>query len=166
MKNWNKTRILYLALGILVALNGVTLFIVLRNGNTGQGNGQRPHMRPMEYLIDAVKMDEAQQAAYRQLAEKHHQYLDSMQPASQASRHDFFALISSDAPDSVWQAAQDRMDGYKRQLDDRTFRHFREVSRLLRPDQIPAFNEAVVEILRKPPPRRQGGKDGPPHPRH
>lgn len=166
MNNWNKQRILYIALGIMVALNVGTLFFVLRNGNQEQNGPKKPHGPPMQYLIEAVKMDEAQQAAYRQLAEKHHHYLDSMQPLSQASRHDFFALISTDAPDSVWQAAQDRMDAYKRQLDDRTFRHFREVSRLLRPDQIPAFNEAVVEILRKPPPRRRGNGEGPPPRRH
>lgn len=152
-----KHTILWTVLLLMAILNAITLYLYLQTGKKEGTNSHRPGP-PEQYLVEAVGMDDQQAQQYQDLAKTHRAFLDSMQSISLSSRLDFFALISTEAPDSVWQAAQAQMDSIKHVLDDRTFRHFRTVSQLLRQDQLPAFQEAVVKILRRPPPGHRDRK--------
>ena len=160
MENKSKLRIISIALVLLVLLNGVTLFMLVRQ-NSGNGNEQNPrHERPEDYLVRAAGFDADQEKLYREMAASHKSFLDSMQPHCLGSRADFFSLMATDEPDSVWQTAQLKMEDCRHLVDARTFAHFRKVKELCRAEQLPDFEEAVKELSRRPPPKPSGEHHG------
>lgn len=131
---------------------GIALLLLLNIGTLVFMWANRPPERgargPFMFLVKATNMDEAQQAAYRQLRNVHHAKVEAFQKQNREIRGQLFSLLAQKAEsDPEVQQLTDSIAVLKRQEELLTFEHFRRVREICRPDQQAKFDAAIGEAI-------------------
>jgi hypothetical protein len=158
-----RQRWLLVLVAILLLTNIATLSIYwIKKPNhvdgPGRDNGNR-EKRMGQFLVDQMKFDDTQAAAYWKLRDSmiasQRQVVDSMRNAKKS----FFDLLNQPgATDSALIARSNEIAELQKRLDLATFRHFKNVRAICRPDQLEKFDTVIKEIVNRMTPFRRMGK--------
>lgn len=126
---------------------------------------RKPHRRdfspPWMIFSERIGFDSQQQAKFDSLRTIHMATLDSLRQASVPMRLQLFGLMDSAALDTTrFVLLLDSITQNRREQEQRTFEHFREVRTICRPDQLDKFKEAMRDVSKfmSKPPHHKGGK--------
>jgi len=147
-------RFYKIAIALLLLLNIGTLAFMWAHRPPPPGS-RGPYM----FIVKATGMDDAQQAAYRQLRDAHRAEMDEYRTQNSQIRRQLFDLLAqNDEKASQVQQLTDSIATVKRQEELLTFEHFRRVREICRPDQQARFDAAIGEAVQSMgphgPPRR------------
>lgn len=161
MKDTNKYKILWAAIGVLLLLNiGLLVWITFfSNGNLAQ---------PKRLFLEAeLKFDEKQTEVYRKLRHEHAQQMRSLRESVRAMKEAYYADLKETISDDSLKARANRIESKMVEADVITFRHFQEVRQMCTPAQQKHFDEVVIDLIRsieRPGPPRGGPHQGGPPP--
>lgn len=158
----SKTKFLTIALILLLALNGVTLFIVFH-----MHLGQRQHEMhnddkgPANFIVESLKLDADQQKQFADLRQQHQAFARNIHEEGKKLHDEYFDLLKTDNPDK---AKVDSIAGlisaHQKELELFTFGHFQKLRAICRDDQKKLFDQTIDELA-----KQVGGPlhpDGPP----
>lgn len=161
----NQTRLLTWAVVGLLLLNLGTLgYLALRpRGLHPPGlPGGPPPDGPAALIIDRLQFDEAQQAQYRTLVDRHRQASARLAELSTELHQRYYKLLSRAQPDTAAAQSLSRQIAANQQaIAELNFAHFAQIRALCRPEQLPAFTrllDDLTHLFRNAP----GAKPGPP----
>ncbi len=144
-----------IAIAVLLLLNIATLTFLWTHRPPPPGS-----RGPFMFLVKATDMDDAQQAAYRQLRDAHRSKVEAFQKQNSQIRGQLIDLLAQkDENDPAVQQLVDSIGVVKRQEELLMFEHFRRVREICRPDQQVKFDAAIGEAIQSMappgrPPRR------------
>lgn len=153
MKN-NSTRILAIAVILLLAVNGTMLYFMLRGRGHGD-MGKRPEGKggPIEMMIKEMGMNDQQQKDFQRLKDEHFNKMKPLADSIRAAKTAFFSLVKDDkASDSLINAYEQRIRTLQTDADKMTFSHFRTVRALFTAEQQKKFDEFVQKMMQRPGP--------------
>ena len=167
MKN-NYTRILSIAVILLLIVNGVMLYFILKGRNHGD-NFKRNDGKggPIEMMKKEMGMTDQQQKDFDQMKEDHFNNMKPLADSIRAAKTAFFGLVKdASASDSVIDAAGLKIRELQTRADKMTFDHFRKVRNIFTADQQKKFDDFVSKMMQRPGPggwrRDTTRKQGPP----
>lgn len=174
------SRSVWIAIVVLGLMNVVMALVLwgpmdaLRPRPHGPDGALPRGPEPFSFLVDMVRMDDAQQSRYRDLRDAHREAVAPLRERVRELRRTLFDHLP--AGDMRRESAElDSIAVVQRQADSITLAHFRTVRGILRADQHPRFDAVIGEMARMmntpPPPRKMSdgpptGHDGPPPPPH
>ncbi|TBX66993.1 periplasmic heavy metal sensor [Flavobacterium silvisoli] len=156
-----KTKLLTIAVIGLLLLNLATLGFLFLNGP----KGHRPPMegppmgrpKPRTIIIDQLHFDALQQKEYDQLIEWHQATISQLDRNIRQTKR---ALYSQLMQTEVNLKAKDSLiavlNGYQKQVEATHFKHFEDIKKLCRQDQLKDFNDLTEELARIFAPKPQG----------
>jgi Spy/CpxP family protein refolding chaperone len=158
MKN-NTTRILTIAVILLLVANIALVFIIMR-GRKGpdRRDGRKD---PSEMMSKELNMTDQQEKDFKSLKEAHFKNVKPLFDSIRASKTAFFSLIKDpNVSDSLINASEQQVLSQQARLDKLTFDHFKRVRALFTPEQLPRYDSFINKMMDR---RRGGdrqGKDG------
>jgi Spy/CpxP family protein refolding chaperone len=164
MNNSTNNRWLSVVTLLLLTANIVTLALLWTNKTR-----HKEEVRPMpsggqvfEFLTHELKLDSAQQGAYKKLRDEHQAGQRGLQDNIRKTKDALFSLLKQPSvPDSLVHAYSRKAVEADQQLDEFTFRHFQKLRAICNAEQQKRFDEIIQEALhRMAPPRRQGPPPG------
>jgi len=157
MKENNKYKILWVAIGVLLLLNiGLLVWMAFfSNGSFAQ---------PKRLFLETeLKFDEKQTEVYRKLRREHAQQMRGMRDEVKAMKEAYFKdLAQANISDDTLRARAKRIESKMADADVITFRHFQQVRQMCTPAQQKHFDEVVIDLIRSI--ERPGGPRGGPRP--
>ena len=163
MKENSKYRILWVAIGLLLALNiGLLAWITFFSQNN-----QLPPKRL--FLERELKFDESQSETYRILRQEHSQQMRALRENVRSMKEAFYeALPQSNISDEVLKVKAVAIESKMVDADVLTFKHFQKVRQMCTPQQQEHFDEVIIDLIRSierpggPPPRDGNRRNRPP----
>ncbi len=174
MNNSTNNRWLSVVTLLLITANIVTLALLWTNKSK-----DKTEMRPtppggqvFEFLTHELKLDSAQQEAYKKLRDEHQAGQRGLQDNIRKAKDALFSLLKQpDVPDSMIHAYSRKAVEADQQLDEFTFRHFQKLRAICNAEQKKRFDEIIQDALhrmaplgRQGPPQGMRPGDGPPPP--
>ena len=160
MKENNKFQILWIAIIVLVLLNGsmIAWFTFF---------GHRADSPERLFLEQVLSFDEKQKESYRVMREEHFSKARSIREHIKLMKEAFFnAMADNSITDDELRKKSAAIGTEVAALDILTFKHFQEVRQMCTPEQKEKFDEIIVEVLRsmdRPGPPGKGERPfGPP----
>lgn len=160
---------------ILALLNaGLLATIWFKPGEKQKGEGGEPGRRPFNMIVEQLKMTDAQQKAYAQLRDNHHDSMMQLQAAGNKLRQAMFSnLKSGDAAQHTVDSLTNLIADNQKMIESVTYRHFAQVRALCTDEQKQKFDQVIGDVIKmmsaQGPHRREGppppgAQDGPPPP--
>jgi Spy/CpxP family protein refolding chaperone len=172
MNNFTNNRWVPVITLLLLTANIVTLTLLWTNKKTVGREEHRfpppPQGQVFEFLTRELKLDAAQQEAYKKLRDEHQAGVrDIRENIQRKAKEDLFELLKKPAvSDSEVHVYSSKAAAADQQLDEFTFHHFQKLRAICNPDQQKRFDEIIQEALQQMGPRRPGPPpgmgDGPP----
>lgn len=153
MKEDNKYRMLWVAIGLLLVLNiGLLAWFTFFSQN-------KPQQPKRLFLEKELKFDEKQSEAYKALRQEHAQQMRALREDVKSMKTEFYEELSqSNISDDSLRAKAVAIESKMVDADVLTFRHFQKVRQLCTPQQQQRFDEVIIDLIRSI--ERPGG--GPP----
>ncbi len=166
MNNFTNNRWISVIILLILTANIVTLALLWshhRGGDKREMNQPPPAGGEVfEFLTHELKLDSAQQAAYRKLRDEHQAGQRPLHDSIRKAKDDFFALLQqSGVTDDMMRSSSKKIGDMEQQQNIFTFQHFQKLRALCNPDQQKKFDTIIQDILKHMGPRQQG----PPRPR-
>lgn len=160
MKENNKYKILWVAVGVLLLLNvGLLVWISFFSGKL-------PAQTQRLFLETELKFDEKQTEAYRELRHEHAQQMRSLRGQVKEMKEAYYADLGKTISDDSLKAKANQIESKMAEADVITFKHFQQVRQMCTPAQQKHFDEVVIDLIRsieRPGPPRGGPRpDGMP----
>jgi protein CpxP len=165
MKENNKYRMLWVVIGLLLALNvSILAWFTFFSQNI--------HPKRL-FLETELKFDEKQAVSYKILRQEHAQQMRDLREEVKAMKTDFYKELSQPTiSDDLLKEKALAIETKMAEADVLTFKHFQEVRKLCTPTQQTRFDEVIIDLIRSierpegPPPPRDGQEpmDGSPPP--
>jgi periplasmic protein CpxP/Spy len=153
MSNFTNNRWLYVITLLLLTANIVTLAILWINKKTDRGERELlppPTGQVFEFLTNELKLDAAQQEAYKKLRDEHQAGQRSFQENIGKAKDNFFELLQqTNVTDSTLQLYSKKVGEFEQQRDIFTFRHFQKLRALCNKEQQNKFDNIIQEVLRR-----------------
>lgn len=154
----SRVTILTILVLLLIAVNGVTLFFLLRKKDNRGG-------RPSPALFfKKLNLDPQQEQQFETLRKNHFQIRDSLRNEEQRLRKSMTDMITSGTKNS---ARIDSITGsiavIRKQFELNFYNHFQQLHSLLRPDQQQKFGEVVEMIMKRQGPPAGNRPEPPPN---
>lgn len=153
-----RQRWLLVLVAILLITNIATLSIywLKKPSHDGPPQPGRREKRMGQFMVDQLKFDQQQEAAYWKLRDSmittQRPVMDSMRSAKKS----FFDLLNqSGLNDSTLYSRSNEIADLQKRLDLATFRHFQKVRAICRPDQLQKFDTVIQEIVSRMTPFRR-----------
>ena len=146
-----KLKLYKIAVVLLLLLNiGTLAFLWLNRPPAPEARG------PFSFLVKATEMDEKQAVGYRSLRDDHRSKMEDFRKQNGQIRAKLFELLGKNGPNDPEIAPfLDSIATLRRQEEQLTYTHFRQVRELCRPDQQAKFDAVIVEAVQNMrPPRR------------
>ena len=162
MKENNKYRLLWVAIGLLMVLNiGLLAWFTFFS----QNNPLQPNRL---FLEKELKFDEKQSEAYKVLRQEHSQQMRALREDVKLMKTEFYEKLSEEnISDDSLRAKAVAIESKMVDADVLTFRHFQKVRQMCTTQQQQRFDEVVIDLIRSI--ERPGGggrpRDGGPPPR-
>lgn len=146
-------------IGLLV-LNFATLGYLFFNGSKGQHppmHGRGP--QPKEVIIDKLHFDATQQKEYAKIIEWHHGEIEKLDRSIRHTKNDLYSLLMQPVVDvKVKDSLITQLNLYQKQIEETHFKHFEDIKKICRPDQMDNFNDLTEELARLFAPKPHGPK--------
>ena len=146
------TRLLSIAIVVLVLLNAVLVAVIFRN---------TPERReePRHFVIKVLELDRDQQLRYEQLIYQHRQQADKLRQEVNQLQRSLVELLKTSQPDlEKADSITALIAAHRKEVEMSNFRHFSDIRALCRPEQQEKFDALVEQIAAKfrppPPPGR------------
>lgn len=143
---------------VLLNIAVVTFFIL---------NRPRGHFPPpQERIVEKLMLDEQQKMKFKELVDEHKSKTKSMHNEIRKTKKAAYkkAIVDQENVDSVLMILGEKLIA----VDKQNIKHLRSVKKILKKQQLPAFNELMDNIDRvfrpKPHRKRQGRRKSPPRP--
>jgi hypothetical protein len=108
-----------------------------------------------------VGFSEEQVAKYEELANKHKETMRPMFERIQSTKDSFFRLLQQrDVPDSVVNAYLEKIGQAQKNIDEKSYRHFRSLQQLCTDGQREKFDSVIQKIIKHMIAPRKGGSGG------
>lgn len=154
-----RQRWLLVLVAILFLTNIATLSIIWfkKPHPNGPGNDHGPREKRMgQFMVDQLKFDTTQAAAYWALRDSMVNRQKPLWDSIRSAKKRFYDLLNQpNVNDSMLNARSNEVTDLQKKLDFVTFRHFQQVRRLCRPDQLQKLDTVVKEIVNRMTPMRR-----------
>lgn len=172
MNNITHNRWISVIVLLLLTANIITLALLWTSKRTGVEHIM-PQVPPpplqqggqvFEFLSRELKLDSAQQEAYRKLRDEHQLQVRPLQDSIGRSKDSFFALLQKEHVTDAEIAAYNKRTGdLEQQRDLFTFRHFQKLRAICSKEQQVKFDSIIQQALRQlaGPGRPGAGMQGP-----
>lgn len=161
MKENNKYKILWVAVGVLLVLNvGLLVWISFFSNKL-------PTQPRRLFLETELKFDEKQTEAYRKLRHEHAQQMRSLREGVKEMKEAYYADLDKTISDDSLKARANQIENKMAEADVITFKHFQQVRQMCTPAQQKHFDEVILDLIRsidRPGPPRGGPHQGGPPP--
>ena len=153
---------------LLMVLLNVTLLIfsVKPFSKNGPEFDKHEHGGPANYIIETLKFNKEQEAAFHKLKEAHRDSMQILNKRGKDLREILFEGLENDQQVNNPEQIMIEIGKNQQQIERLTYRHFEEVKKLCSPEQKVIFNSIIQEVLKRMGPRRPMAKeehpDGPP----
>ncbi len=162
MNNFTNNRWLSVITLLLLTANIVTLTLLWTNKSSRRGDMKPPPLQgqAFEFLSTELKLDPAQQDAYKKLREEHRAGQRAYQDSIGIAKDNFFALLQQvNVSDSTLQVYSSKVGDLEQQRDILTIKHFQKLRALCNKEQQNKFDSIIQEVL-----KRMGAAKRPPGP--
>ncbi len=171
MSNSTNNRWLSVITLLLLTANIVTLTLLWTHKSSSRGDMKPPPLQgqAFEFLSTALKLDPAQQDAYKKLRDEHRTGQRAYHDSIGIAKDNFFALLQQViVSDSTLQVYSNKVGDFEQQRDILTFKHFHKLRTLCNKEQQNKFDNIIQEVLKrmgpaKRPPGMENGDRRPPH---
>lgn len=152
-----RTKLLtFTVIGLLV-LNFATLGFLFLNGPK---SGRLPHERkpePKEIIIQKLHFDANQQKEYAKLIQWHRGEIDKLDGNIRKTKNELYSQLSEKqtnvkSKDSLIAL----LNSYQKQIEETHFKHFEDIKKLCKPEQLEDFNALTEELARIFAPKPRG----------
>jgi Spy/CpxP family protein refolding chaperone len=117
-----------------------------------------PGGQAFEFLTHELKLDEAQQEAYKKLREEHQSQVRPLQDSIGKSKDSFFDLLKQETvSDSIIENFSSKIGNLEQQRDVFTFRHFQKLRAICNKEQQIKFDSIIQQALKQMAPARRPG---------
>lgn len=142
----DKIKLLTFAVIGLLLLNLATLgFLFLNNTRGHDGPGHRP--KPQEIIIRKLHLDEKQQEQYQQLIHWHRGQVDDFDyQIREAKNKLYLQLLQPTVDTKVKDSLINAIANYQKQIEITHFKHFQDIKKLCRKEQIEDYNVLTTEL--------------------
>ncbi|MRG45387.1 periplasmic heavy metal sensor [Chitinophaga sp. SYP-B3965] len=146
----NKILSLLLVFLLLTNIGMLVFFVYTKPEPPKKGNDKDNKGGEMLQLLEKqVGFTPEQLAKYKSLKEVHWNTVKPYFGEMRTAKDNFFKLISTAVPDSVINAAADTIAAKQKKIDVTTFRYFQELRAVCTPQQQPAFDSVVSQVVKK-----------------
>ncbi|WP_310558924.1 hypothetical protein [Flavobacterium sp.] len=148
----DKIKILTYAVIALLVLNLATIGFVV--SKPGAGN----RAEPREIIIEKLHLDENQQKEYEQLIDWHRGQINELDEKIRETKKELYAqLLKNQIEKKTKDSLITTIAVYQKQIEATHFKHFQDIKKLCRKDQLQNYIDLTAELSRlfspKPPKR-------------
>jgi hypothetical protein len=152
----DKIKLLTISVITLLLLNVATLFFLISSVGGRPERGMN-HPRPDKIIIEKLHFDEKQQKEYRELIHWHRTRINDFDSQIHKIKQELYLqLLKSKVDDKVEDSLINKLSLLQKQIEATHFKHFQDIKKLCKKDQIQDFNELTEElthIFSPPPPK-------------
>lgn len=149
-----KTKLLTFTVFALLLLNLGTLGFLLLSGPKGQhphdgGPGHHGKPRPREIIIEKLRFDPQQVKEYDRLIRWHQDNIGRAEQQISEAKNDLYRLLNDEPiDDKKKDSLTATIAVAQKQIEGIHFRHFQDIKKLCRPDQLNDFGQLTHELSR------------------
>jgi predicted nucleic acid-binding protein len=148
----DKIKILTYAVIALLVLNLATI------GFVASKPGDRHRPEPREIIIEKLHFDETQQKEYEQLIDWHRGQIKKLDEKIRETKKELYAqLVKNELETKTKDSLITTIAVYQKQIETTHFKHFQDIKKLCRKDQIQSYIDLTAELSQlfspKPPKR-------------
>ena len=144
-----KTKLLTIAVIGLLLLNLSTLGFLFFNGSKDHRTPHEGRPEPKTIIIDKLHFDAQQQKDYAKLIQWHRGEITTLDENIRQTKNELYALLNQD---QVNKKTKDSLitllNSYQKQVEVTHFKHFEDIKKLCRQDQMRDFRELTNELSR------------------
>ena len=131
--------------GLLLVNVGLLAFLPVNKPGPPQGGGYRPNGEgPKQIIIEKLDLNPEQIVAYGRLIDGHKDAIAKLTGEVRTTRNKLYATLSDD-PSSA-DSLLDQLGALQVAIETTHYRHFTEIKKLCRPDQLGKFQELTSEL--------------------
>jgi Spy/CpxP family protein refolding chaperone len=164
----NNGRFYKIVIILLLLLNGGILAFLWVKGNNPEHEhpGGRPgHGRVDRLMSDKLHFTQEQEQQMQVLKDEHHGQIMEIQKEEQQLHKELFQLLKAPSTDTIAKNnLMARLGANDLRKEEVTFEHFRKIRAILKPEQLPMFDELMEEIASHIMAPHRGGRPGMPPP--
>jgi|SRR6218665_988343 len=144
-----KTKLLTLSVIGLLLLNLGTLGFLFLNGQKEHRGPHEQGLRPKDIIIEKLHFDPAQQKEYEELIDWHQQEIRKYDDNIREVKNELYQQLSLQQTDSkIKDSLTSLLADYQKQIETAHFKHFEDIKKLCRPNQMQDFNSLTEELGR------------------
>ncbi|MCF6132125.1 periplasmic heavy metal sensor [Flavobacterium wongokense] len=151
-----KTKLLTIAvIGLLVINFGTLGFLLLNGKGHHPPHGGRPE--PKEVIIDKLHLDANQQKEYAKLIEWHHSEIERLDENIRHAKNELYSQLNQPEINSkIRDLLIADINSNQKKIEETHFKHFADIKKLCRKDQMDEFNSLTEELSRLFAPKPHG----------
>ena len=161
MSNSTNNRWFTVIMLLLLTANMVTLALLWTNKKPDRGflnPPPPPGGQAFEFLTHELKLDAAQQEAYKKLRDDHQMQVRPLQDSIGKAKDSFFDLLKqANVTDSMVENFSRKIGNLEQQRDVFTFRHFQKLRAICNKEQQIKFDSIIQQALHQMAPARRPG---------
>lgn len=138
----NKTKILFIALIILVLLNLGTLSVILFHKTK-----PKPGEGPQKYIIEKLHFDQKQREKYANLIRVHQENIHKVDKVLKKHRQKLFHSLAEEHPENK-DTLLNRICRLQKKIENIHYEHFQELKSICKPSQMNDFKELTRELAK------------------
>lgn len=136
----NKIKLLTFAVIGLLLLNLATLSFLFLNPPGGN------HHKPQEIIIDKLHFDENQQKQYKHIIEWHSHRINDLDDKFKTTKENLYQLLAQNVDEKKKDSLISVLANYQREIEITHFKHFQEIKKICRKDQLQDYNDLTSEL--------------------
>lgn len=142
-----KTKLLTISVIGLLLLNLGTLGFLFLNGPKNQRLPHEDRPKPKTIIIEKMHFDAAQQKDYDKLIEWHRGEINKLDGNIREAKNELYAQLNqSEANIKAKDSLISVINSNQKQIEETHFKHFEDIKKLCRKDQLADFNELTEEL--------------------
>lgn len=143
-----KTKLLTIAvIGLLVINLGTLGFLLLNGKGHRQSHGGRPE--PKEIIIEKLHFDAAQQKEYAKLIQWHRGEITRLDDNIREAKNNLYSQLNEPEVNiKTRDSLISLINSNQKQIEETHFRHFEDIKKMCRKDQMENFNALTEELSR------------------
>lgn len=141
-----KIKLLTISVITLLILNIITLFFLIFSVGGGLKKGMN-RARPDKIIIDKLHFDEKQQEEYRTLIHWHRTRINAFDSQIHKVKQELYLqLLKSKVDDKIEDSLINNLSDLQKQIEATHFKHFQDIKKLCKKEQIQDFDELTEEL--------------------
>ena len=143
-----KIKLLTISVITLLILNIITLFFLIFSVGGGIQRGMhRP--KPDQIIIEKLNFDENQQKEYRELIHWHRSRINAFDAQIHKTKQELYLqLLKSKVDTKIEDSLINSLLKVQKQIEMTHFKHFQDIKKLCRKEQINDFDELTEDLAR------------------